>query len=260
MNKKVRDTDVNPVPDQTTKVVESFDQSFENSNLVDVFSQIGEYTIDQVIENDLLKGIPILGLLVSGYKTVVNVKDFNLTKKVFRFLYHLKETTPEQRQKFSEKYCETNQEGTAAALLDILDKLNNWNSVSIVCNLIKAVINEHLTIPQFNRLIVAIQRTAYTDLLQLEKYSENYDEEGLSDALQSSGLIYQSVLDGGSAEGESNSKFLLSPNGLLMLRYGFNKEDVYDMPRFTQVQTVIETLSAKEVDDLWNSVMGKSIL
>jgi len=154
------------IEDQTTSVVSSFDETLEKGNLVDTFSQVGEFAIDQAIQNNLLKDIPVLGLLVSGYKTVVNIKDFNLTKKFFRFLYHLQDTTPEQRQKFVKKYLEANQESTAASILDILDKLNNSNSVPLVSNLMKAVINEQLSIAQFNRLIIAIQRTAFTDLVQ----------------------------------------------------------------------------------------------
>ena len=253
--------DINPTQDMTTQVVASFNQSFEKGDLVDTFSQIGEIAIDQVIGNPLLKEIPVLSLLVSGYKAVLDIKSYNMTQKVIRFLYHLKETTPEQRQQFSRKYCEANQEETAAALLDILDKLNNKNYVSIVCNLIKAVIDEHLTIPQFNRLIMALQRTSYTDLLQLGNYIEDYDEEGLSDALLSSGLIYQSVLDGGSDEGENNSRFKISPNGLLMLRFGFKKEDIYDMPRSITVQTGIKALSENELDALWGEDNGvKSLI
>ena len=222
--------------DQTTSVVASFDKTLETSNLVDTFSQVGEFAIDQAIQNDLLKDIPVFGLLVSGYKTVVNIKDFNLTKKVFRFLYHLQDTTPEQRQKFIKKYVETNQENTAASLLDILEKLNNGNSVPLVCNLMKAVINEQINIAQFNRLIIAIQRTAFTDLIQLEKYVDEYDEDGLSDALQAAGLIYQSTYVGGSIDtGENNSKFKINQNGYLLLHYGFLKNEVDESPRYTEI-------------------------
>ena len=224
------------ITDQTGSVVESFDQTLEKSNLVDTFSQIGEFAIDQAIQNDLLKDIPVFGLLVSGYKTVVNIKDFRLTQKVFKFLYHLQDTTPEERQKFTRKYVETNQEHTAAALLDILEKLNNGNSVPLVCNLMKAVIKEQISVAQFNRLIIVIQRTAFTDLVQLDKYVNEYDEDGLSDALQAAGLIYQSVYDGGDAgSGESNSKFKISPNGFLLLRYGFLKNDIEENPRAMEI-------------------------
>lgn len=224
--------------DVTNDVVVSFDNSFEKGNLVDTFSQVGEFAIDQAIKNDMLKDVPVIGLLVSGYKTVVNIKDFHLARKVYRFLYNLQDTTPKERQKFSKKYCESNQENTSLALLNVLDQLNNGNMVPIICNLIKAVIYEHITIHQFNRLIVAMQRTAFTDLLQLPKYEEEYDEEGLSDSLLASGLIYQSVYDGGDLDtGESENLFRINNNGYLLLKYGFLLEDSKENSRHTDIKT-----------------------
>lgn len=222
--------------DITTNVVASFDNTFENENLVDTFSQVGEFAIDQAIKNDVLKDVPLFGLLISGYKTIVNVKDYNLTRKVYRFLYNLQDTTPEERQKFSKKYCEANQEKTALSLLNILDQLNNGNMVPIICNLMKAVIKEEMTIAQFNRLVMSIQRTAFTDLSQLSKYQEAYDEEGLSDALMAAGLIYQTAYDGGNAAGKANeNKFIISPNGTLLLKYGLKLSNVQEKPRSTSI-------------------------
>ncbi len=222
--------------DITTDVVTSFDNTFENENLVDTFSQVGEFAIDQAIKNDVLKDVPLFGLLISGYKTIVNVKDYNLTRKVYRFLYNLRDTTPDERRKFSKKYCEANQEKTAVALLNVLDQLNNSNIIPVICNLIKAVINEQLTISQFNRLIMAILRTAFTDLKQLAKYQKEYDEEGLTDSLLAAGLIYQSTYDGGHADNEdSDNKFLISSNGALLLKYGFNLGNVEGKPRRTEI-------------------------
>ena len=63
--------------DITNKVVESFDNSFEKGNLVDTFSQVGEFALDQAIKSDVLRDVPVIGLLVSGYKTVVNIKDYD---------------------------------------------------------------------------------------------------------------------------------------------------------------------------------------
>lgn len=224
--------------DITTDVVVSFNNSFEKGNLVDTFSQVGEFTIDQAIKNDVLRDVPVIGLLVSGYKTYVNIKDYNLARKVYRFLYHLQDTTPKEREKFSRKFCEANQENTSLALLSVLDQLNNGNMVPVICNLIKAVISEDITISQFNRLIVAMQRTAFTDLAQLQKYEVEYDEEGLTDALLASGLVYQSTYDGGDLDtGESENKFKISPNGYLLLKYGFRLNIAEDNNRHTDINT-----------------------
>ena len=220
------------IKDVTTEIVETFDYAFERENLIDTFSQVGEFAVDQAIKNDVLKDIPVFGLLVSGYKTIANVKDYYLTRKIYRFLYNLQDTKPEERQKFSKKYCDANQEKTALSLLNILDQLNNGNMIPIICNLMKAVIKEELTVAQFNRLVMAIQKTAFTDLAQLAKYQEEYDEDGLSGALVASGLIYQSTYDGGTAEGgTAENKFMISPNGMLLLKFGMNKTNVQDLPK-----------------------------
>jgi hypothetical protein len=87
--------------DITTEVVETFENTFEKGNLIDTFSQVGEYALDQASKIEAVKDIPFFGLLISGYKTIINVKDYYLTRKVFRFLYNLQDTTPEERQKFS---------------------------------------------------------------------------------------------------------------------------------------------------------------
>lgn len=224
--------------DITAEVLTSFSDSFENSNLIDTFSQIGEFAIDQAIKNDMLRDIPIIGVLVSGYKTVINIQDYHLARKIYRFLYNLKDTTTTERQIFSKKYCNSNKENTALALLNVLDQLNNGNLVPVICSLMKAVISEDLTIYQFNRLIIALQRTAYTDIVQLSKYEKPYDEEGLSDALLASGLIYQSVIDGGNAEtGEIGSKFIISPNGYLLLKYGLRQKNIKENGRNIEIKT-----------------------
>ncbi len=229
------------IENKTNSAIESFDQTFEKNNLIDTFSQVGEVAIDTVINNELLKDIPILGLLFSGYKTIVNIRDYRLMQKVIKFFYNLQNTTPKQRQNFSKKYLDVNKEKTAAALLDILEKLNNVNSVDLITNLMKAVISEDISITQFNRLVIAIQRTAYTDMVQLEKYINEYDEVGLSDALLSTGLLYQSTYSSNDAEmSEDCNKFKISTNGYLLLKYGFNKKNIIESPRITDISASIK--------------------
>ena len=225
---------------KTNDAIESFNQTLEKCNLVETFVHIGEFTLDTAINNDLVKRIPIFGTLISGYKTVVDIKNYRLTKIIYHFLYNLKDTTPEQRQQFSKKYLETNKESTAASLLDLLEKLNNINSVTLVTNLMKAVISEKITVIQFNRLVIAIQRTAYTDLVQIDKFINEYNEDGLSDALLATGLLYQSTYSDNTDTSKSCNLFKISPNGYLLLKYGFQKENIIKSPRITDINAGIE--------------------
>lgn len=67
------------IENKTVSVIESFDNTFEKGNLIDTLSQAGEFGLDLVLEAGeaapILKDIPVLGLIVSGTKTVANVRS-----------------------------------------------------------------------------------------------------------------------------------------------------------------------------------------
>jgi len=230
---------------QTTSVIKSFDNTFESGNLVDTFSQVGEVGIDYALELSeaapILKDIPVLGLIVSGTKTVANIRSHVLANKVFKFFYEIKDVSIEKRQKFAEEYCQANREDTAVALLSILDRLNNQNYVPIICRLMKAKMDGAITIPEFNRTVLALERTAYTDLELLHKFVSDYYEEGVAEAFEAAGLVYQSVIDGGSADSSSDggSKMKLSHTGRLLLVYGLGYKAEARVPRSTDVKSDI---------------------
>lgn len=219
---------------------------FESDNLVDTFSRVSKAEFDKVMEfadaAPILTDIPVLGLIVNGAKTIANLRLYKLAKKVFDFFYGIKDIPIEKRQKFAKEYCQANREDTAEALLGILDRLNNQNYVPIICSLMRAKMDEKITIPEFNRTVLVLERTAYTDLQFLTKFIDNYYEEGLAEAFESAGLVYQSVIDGGDADPNSDNgiKLRLSPTGRILLVYGLGYSmDVY-APRNTDVKSSLK--------------------
>lgn len=234
---------INNPDNKTISVIQSFDNTFESDNLVDSFSRVLEMGFDKALEfadiAPILNDIPVLGMIVDGTKTIANLHLYKLAKKVFDFFYGIKDIPIEKRQKFAREYCQANREDTAEALLGILDRLNNQNYVPIICSLMRAKMDEKITIPEFNRTVLALERTTYTDLQFLTKFIDNYYEEGLAEAFESAGLVYQSVIDGGDADPNSDNgiKLRLSPTGRILLVYGLGYlMDVY-APRNTDVKS-----------------------
>ena len=231
---------------KTVSIIHSFDNTFESGNLIDTLSQIGEAGLDYAIglgeTAPILKDIPVLGLLVSGTKTMANIRSHLLAKKVFSFFYGIKDVPIEKREKFASEYCQANREDTAAALLRILDNLNNQNYVPIICRLMRAKMDDKITIQEFNRTVLALERTAYTDIQLLSKFDNDYYEEGLAEAFESAGLVYESVIQGGSASPslDSGTKMQLSPTGRILLRYGLGYNVDATVPRSTDVKSGIE--------------------
>lgn len=226
---------------QTISVIKSFNTTFETGNLVDTLAQVGEIGLDAMLElNDaapIIKDIPVIGLLVSGTKTVANIRSHVLAKKVFNFFYHIQDIPIKDRQQFADEYCRENREDVAEALLSVLDRVNNQNYVPVICNLMRAKMCGLISIPEFNRSVLALERIAYTDLIMLPKFNENYYEEGVAEALESAGLVYQSVIDGGGAESNSGGvKMMLSPTGRLLLAYGLGHSVAARVPRNTELK------------------------
>ena len=80
---------------QTVSVIKSFNATFEKGNLVDTLAQVGEIGLDALLElNDsapIIKDIPVIGLLVSGTKTIANIRSHVLANKVYKFFYCIKD-------------------------------------------------------------------------------------------------------------------------------------------------------------------------
>lgn len=241
---------------KTYDIIQSFDNTFEKGNLIDTLSQVGEAGLDFFLEAGdaapILKDIPVIGLMVSGAKTAANIRSYVLANKVFNFFYGIKDIPLKKRQCFAEEYFKENREDVATALLSILDRLNNKNYVPIICNLMRAQMNGFITIPEFNRVVLALERTAYTDLQYLHKFQESYYEDGVAEAFESAGLVYQSVIDGGNAAADADSgiKMKLSPTGRILLVYGLGFPAVARTPRTTDVKSEVSLEYMDEEEEL----------
>lgn len=220
INGIINTNDIEETTNQTTSIIKSFDNTFESGNLIDTLSQVGEVGLDYTLELSnaapILKDIPVLGLIVSGTKTVANIRSHVLANKVFKFFYEIKDVPIEKRREFSEEYCQANREDTAVALLSILDRLNNQNYVPIICRLMKAKIDGEITIAEFNRAVVALERIPYTDIPNLEDYVTDHYESGVTEILFAAGVLRLSHED----FENSTNEYQLNKTGFLLLKYG----------------------------------------
>ena len=116
----------------------------------------------------------------------------------------------------------------------------------------RAQMNGDITIPEFNRVVLALERTAYTDLQFLHKFQENYYEDGVAEAFESAGLVYQSVIDGGNATAvaESGMKMRLSLTGRILLVYGLAFPAEARTPRATNVKSKLSWKYVKDEEEL----------
>lgn len=75
-----------------------------------------------------------------------------------------------------------------------------------------------ITIDEFIRLTIVLERIPYPDLFRIANYTVDYYESGVADMLYAAGILYQSVIDA-----NSTSKYRLNSVGEQFLKFGLLK-------------------------------------
>ena len=227
------------------EIVESFQNSFENDNTIDFVIDAADLAFDKFVDSDVVNGVPVVGMLNGVYKIYKNVQAYRLAKKVYLFLYHTKEIDAEKKRKFVEEYIESNQEDGIDALLSVIDQLDNQNKVGIMTNLLKAKVDEVITIYEFNRLVACLQRIPYSDILKLKDYKDHHYESGVTEVLYAAGVLYLSHED----FEEDTNKYKLNYNGAQLLKYGLEVDVVIPTDFKVKRKAVVKDSDIDEIKD-----------
>ena len=139
-------------------------------------------------------------------------------KKLLFFLQGTQEISIAEKVKFVVEFGEKNQDNGYAALLSIIDRLDNANKINIMVALMKARIYGHISIEDFIRTAFALERIPYPDISELEHYTEDYYKSGSSDILYSAGVVKTSAI------GDGPTKYRLNPIGCILMKYGLGQE------------------------------------
>ncbi|MCQ2966883.1 MAG: hypothetical protein MJ250_09155 [Alphaproteobacteria bacterium] len=156
------------------------------------------------------------GFLAQEIQNIENYRDSEFIRKYATFIFELKETTIEERQKFANDIQEKAQDYSGNVLASIVDKMENINKEKILAKISIARMEEKISIEDFFRLSSMLERIPFIDLNELPKYQEDYyDSKGSSEILYSTGALRQSVIDE-----EGDDKYILSRLGELMVSCG----------------------------------------
>ena len=68
--------------DNRSEVAESFQNSFENDNSIEMAIDVADLAIEKFIDSDVVNGVPVVGLLNSAYK-VLSIICFPVLKTSF---------------------------------------------------------------------------------------------------------------------------------------------------------------------------------
>jgi hypothetical protein len=131
------DCDVTPV-----KRPESLDASLidtvSNSDLVDVGKDVTEMLIDSLLEDGLLKEIPIVRSVVGLAQAGINIRDRLFLEKVLRVLSPLRKYSSETRREYLKSLDEDELKKASQYLILYIDRLDSIEKASMLAKVFEA--------------------------------------------------------------------------------------------------------------------------
>jgi hypothetical protein len=128
------------------------------SDLSGIATDLCEVSIDVLLEDGVLKDIPIVGLLAKTYDAIRTISNRLFTKKVLGFLVHIQEVPIVQRKKQIAKLTVDSkyQQHVGENLLLLIDRLNDMSKPTLLSLAFKAYLEGRIDYPLFQRLAHAL--------------------------------------------------------------------------------------------------------
>jgi len=165
------------------KISNSFEHTIKDSDLQNVSIELSEMVLDSVLQDGILKDIPILGTIVGLGKTSLKITDTLFLKKIISFLFEIKTIDAGERKKMIDKIdsSEDFKIKVGEKLLYIIDKCDDHENAKYVSMLFAGFLEGEIVYSQFLRGAKMIQQVYTGDLIHFVKESRevlNNDEVG----------------------------------------------------------------------------------
>jgi hypothetical protein len=171
-------------------------KSIESKELSSLTSDYTELGLDSILDDGIVKDIPVLRTLVSIAKLTKNVRDRLYLKKMSRFLVQLAGTTQEQREEFIRKYC-CNKKRFEETILLILEQADRISKATLIGKIFKACILGKIRYEDALLLSDMVNRCFWSDLETLFESAYNGNERLFLSGFFSLKLDSSSSVSGG---------------------------------------------------------------
>jgi len=211
--------------DTTKNINSTLDSSLVSDELINITTELTEVSIDSLLQDGILKDIPIIGTLIGLTRIGVSVRDKLFLKKVLLFLYQLKDIPGEKRQSFIEKINSENKFKTKVgeSIMLLVDKINDYSKADYLGKLFGATIEGKIDYATFLKLANVIDKCYIPDLDNLIPiYQENSKvvDDTDKDILYNLGLLKNLGVDGQVYMYRSDEKIPNKKNQLEINKYG----------------------------------------
>lgn len=135
-------------------------------DITDLSSELLEVGIDQILDEGILRDIPILGTAIRIADIAKSVRDRLFLYKVQLFLNASDRISQAEREKFKQKLDNEPEfrEKVGETLLLIIERLDSLEKPALLARLFSHLIRENITLSEFRRLAYAIDIAFIDDL------------------------------------------------------------------------------------------------
>jgi hypothetical protein len=173
-------------------VSQSLEETLVNSDLTNIGIELAEIPLDKLLDEGLLKDIPIISTIIGIGKTAQSIKNLLFLKKIIYFMSEVGNIPQKEREDVINEIDKSRKFSVRVGekLLYIIDKSEDHKSAQIVAKLFSAFLKRKITYSQFLKSSMIVNNVFIDDLKRFVNSSRDfhYRIEDVSD-LVGSGLF-----------------------------------------------------------------------
>jgi len=181
---------------ELSKLSNSLEETLKNSDLQNVTIGLAEVVLDNLLNDEIAKDIPIINTILGLWKTSIEIKDRLFLKKIIYFISGLSNTPINKRKQMVDEINNSGQYRTRVGekLLYIIDKCEDHEKSQIIARLFAAFIEQKLRYKEFLRSASIVDRTMIEDLNWfINSNWERLDAYEARDILNSGLLFFEPI-------------------------------------------------------------------
>ena len=162
--------------EQQNNIQSSFDLTLKDSNLEGLSVDIGEFAIESLTDVEVIKDLPVVGIMVKLTKFGANIRDHLFLKKIISFLIGLNEIPVDKRKKMIEKIdgFKKYRVKVGEKLLYIIDSCDDYETSELVSKVFKAFVEEKITYDEFLKTASVLSKLNISDFKWFIKNGKAY--------------------------------------------------------------------------------------
>uniref|UniRef100_UPI0040572413 hypothetical protein n=1 Tax=Candidatus Electronema sp. TaxID=2698783 RepID=UPI0040572413 len=169
-----------------SKIDISFRETVLKSDLPSVIQNAGEIGFDSLLDNGVLKDVPILSTMLAVGKTFGNVRDYFFAKKMIAFLRSISSLSEKERQKLihlldaDEKFSKY----AGEQIIELLSRIDSERKAVLVATALKLYAREEIDFLQLQRINYAIDRFMLCDAEEFRSFCAVTPEKFINEKIR----------------------------------------------------------------------------